>query len=302
MIVIARRGLLVFCVASLGAAAWLFWPVPATPQPSVTPPRSATAIPAPGLLADPPAKAAPAEDGTGGVPETALDWRDQSTRDRLIEAARRHCSWPPDPSSWYTLDEACETALNRFLLTEDWRLVLENPLATRHAVVAAFENPECRPHMGDPRQTSGREWRRRRGEDRPELREECAADAMARLADLQHKCVERLHTDWATIHDQAIDQVDRMAAQNSFTQDRYYRLIEDDHFRRTGIYWETHMCRSVHPGAFEWVDALPEPLGDPVAPRYNRPAITQYLDLYDAAERLGADIPEAVSGFLESYR
>ena len=125
---------------------------------------------------------------------------------------------------------------------------------------------------------------------------------MARLADLQHKCVERLHTDWAEIHNKTIEQVDRIAAEDSYTQDRYFRLVEDDHFRRTHIYWETHTCRSVDPGAFEWVDALPEPPGDPAAPRYNRPAISQWLDLYDAADRLGAEIPEDLSEFLAKGR
>ena len=56
------------------------------------------------------------------------------------------------------------------------------------------------------------------------------------------------------------------------------------------------------PGAFEWVDALPEPPGDPAAPRYNRPAISQWLDLYDAADRLGAEIPEDLSEFLAKGR
>lgn len=296
-----RWGLLFLLVASFGAAAWSFWPAPETTTP-VTLPQSETAVPMPPLPAVAPApEAAPTPEG-GGMPEPEPDWRDPTTRGRLVEAARHHCTWPPHPSSWYALDEPCETALNRFLLTDDWRRVLDNPLATRHAVVAAFEDPECRPHAGDPRQTSGREWRRLRREPRPELREACAADAMARLADLQHKCVERLHQDWAKSHDKAIDRLDRMAAEDSYTQDRYYRLVEDEHYRSTHIYWETHMCRSVDPGAFEWVDALPEPPGDPAAPRYNRPAISQWLDLYDAADRLGAEIPEDLSEFLAKGR
>ena len=296
-----HRGLMVFLVASLGAAAWSFWPAPET-TPPVTPPQSETAVPVPPLPTAPHGlEAAPTPADAGGIPEPELDWRDPATRDRLVEVARRHCTWPPHPTSWYTLDEPCETALNRFLLTDDWRRVLDNPLATRHAVVAAFQNPECRPHAGDPRQTSGREWRRRRGEDRPELREACAADAMARLADLQHKCVEQLHQDWVKSHDRAMGRIDRMA-EESYTQDRYYRLVEDEHYRSVSIYWETHMCRSVDPGAFEWVDALPEPPGDPAAPRYNRPAISQWLDLYDAADRLGAEIPEDLSEFLAKGR
>ena len=53
------------------------------------------------------------------------------------------------------------------------------------------------------------------------------------------------------------------------------------------------------PEAFEWIEALPVPPGDPTASRYNRPPITQALDLYDAARRLGADIPDWAMGRLE---
>ncbi|MCY3839773.1 MAG: hypothetical protein OXH09_14150 [Gammaproteobacteria bacterium] len=51
--------------------------------------------------------------------------------------------------------------------------------------------------------------------------------------------------------------------------------------------------------AFEWIEALPMPPGDPTAHRYNRPPITQALDLYDAARRLGAEIPDWALGRLE---
>ncbi len=291
----ARLCLLVFSVAALGAVAWSFWPAPATTQPPVTPPQSETAILVPRLPAvpPPPEAATPAEDGAGGgVPELNLDWRDQATLDQLVEVARRHCPWPPHPSSWYTLHESCETALNRFFLTDDWGRVLDNPLATRHAVGAAFDNPECRPHAADPQKTSWREWPRWRGELRPELREACAADDMVRLADLQHKCIERLHTDWTKLADMRIDRVDRMAVEHSYTQEHYYRVVEDEHVNRVRVYWETHMCRSVDPAAFAWLDALPVPPGDPAAPRYNRPSITQWRLLYDAARRLGAEVPQ----------
>ena len=305
----ARRGLLVLSVAALGVAAWSFWPVPAKKQARATPTQSETAIPVPrsppdtGLPADPPPLAAtPAPPKDGGEPEPDLDWYDPAMRDRLVEAARRHCTWPPHPTSWYVLDEPCETALNGFFLTDDWRRVLDNPVGTRHAVTAAFENPECRPHGGDPGQASQGEWLRLRGEPRPELREACAADAMARLADLQHKCIERLHQDWTRIYDKGTESLDRIATEKSYTQERYHRLVQDEHYRYIRICWETHMCRSVRPAAFEWVDALPEPPGDPAAPRYNRPPISQWLLLYDAAERLGADIPEKVSHLLASDR
>ena len=226
-----------------------------------------------------------------GEPRWNLDWRDPETYKRLVETARKDCPWPPHPATWHSLDGHCGAALNRFYLTDDWRGVLADPLGDRYAVVAALDEPQCRPHGSNPRETSWWDWPRWRGEPRPDLRERCAADAMVRLADLQQKCVERLHKDWNRIHDRSVRVVDDLATMRSYDQATYYRLVDDDHHRRAAGYWKNHMCRSVPAAAFDWLEAFPEPPGDPVAHRYNRPPITQALHLYDAARRLGAEVP-----------
>ena len=205
----------------------------------------------------------------------------------LWEAVTRHCPWPPLPASWQVLDEPCRSAMDRLRLAEEqdtdargWREVLAHPVAARRAVAAALDRPECRVPEG---------------ETRPGLHEACSAEAMLRLASLQDKCVERLHTDWERVRDRSRARVERIAE----SQEEYHRLVESAHRSRAHIYWETYICRTVPAEAFAWVGVLPEPPGDPTAHRYNRPPITQALDLYDAARRLGADIPDWATGQLE---
>ena len=170
---------------------------------------------------------------------------------------------------------------------DGWRRPLANALGTRRAAAAALDNPECRVALAQ-------DWP---GETRPALREPCAAAAMVRLAELQDHCVERLHTDWESVRVQSNAMVDRI----SDSQEEYHRWIESDNKAAAGLYWETYLCRLVPSEAFEWIGALPVPPGDPTASRHERPPITQALDLYDAARRLGAEIPDWALGRLE-YR
>ena len=209
----------------------------------------------------------------------------ETPADRKWEAVRRYCPWPPLPSAWQVLDEPCLTAMNTLRLDEHldgdacgWREVLADPLGTRRAVAEALDRPEC----GAPPSND------RSSETRSDLREACAAEAMLRLASLQDKCVERLHTDWESVHTGSMATVDRI----SDSQEDYYRLVESHHEARANNLWRTYMCRTVPPEAFEWIEALPVPPGDPTAYRYGRPPITQALDLYAAARRFGLDIPE----------
>ena len=168
-----------------------------------------------------------------------------------------------------------------------WRdQLLDDPLGTRRTVAAALDRPECGVVA------LAHDWP---GEIRPELRRACSTEAMLRLAALQDKCVERLHTDWEQVHTRSQARVERI----SDSQEEYHRLVERDNKAAAGLYWETYMCRKVPPEALEWVEALPVPPGDPTAHRYNRPPITQALDLYDAARRLGAEIPDWALGRLE---
>ena len=114
---------------------------------------------------------------------------------------------------------------------------------------------------------------------------------------MQDQCVEKLHTDWESVRMRSNAMVDSI----SDSQEKYHRLVEMDHKARAYNYSETYLCRTVPPEAFEWIVALPVPPGDPTASRYERPPITQALDLYDAARRLGAEIPDWALGRLE-YR
>lgn len=269
--------------------AWWYWGAggpEAPPQPVSAPLNEAGQLPGhvPTFGVSPPGddqttRAAVAESG--------------SARARIWETVKAVCPWPPLPSSWQVLDEPCLSAMNRLDDDPDgfappgWRDVLLNdPLRTRREVAAALARHDCSVVA------LAHDWP---GETRPELRAGCAADAMLRLAELQDKCVERLHKDWEQVHARA----EAMVEEISDSQEEYHRLIESDYRASTFIYWETYMCRTVPPETFEWIEALPVPPGDPTAHRYNRPPITQALDLYDAARRLGAEIPDWALGQLE---
>lgn len=273
-------------VATVGVA-WWFWATsePASREPTVA---AQDAEPLPPEQATPVEASSP--DGADqhakrGAVET------EPSPAQLWEAVKSVCPWPPLPSSWQVIDEPCLSVMDRLNLDDDsdgaargWREVLADPLGTRQAVAEALHRPECRVVLSA-------DWP---GEIRADLRETCAAEAMLRLASLQDKCVERLHTDWEKVEAQSQATVHRI----SDNQEEYHRLVESDQLAAAGLYWETYKCRTVSLKAFEWIEALPEPPGDPTASRYNRPPITQALDLYDAARRVGADIPDWAMGRL----
>ena len=248
-----------------------------------------------------PAHASPAnlieESGDGGgTGPPVVDWRDPATHELLVESVRPHCPWPPHPASWRALDEPCEAALDRFYLTDQWRSVLADAVETRRAVAAALDDPDCRPHDADARRTSWSEWPRWDGEPRLELREACAADAMVRLAKLQHMCVLRLRLDERGIgevdrHDASILEVDDLGAEHAWDQETYYRRMAAHHSIVAGSYWADYKCRSLPATAFDWLDQLPEPPKDQVRSFAHPSASTQALHLYDAARRLGAEVP-----------
>ena len=297
----SRRRLLLSSTALIGAVVWLLWPAPATTPPQAAARPSDTAIPAPPLPGALPPRTVPAlpseQTGTdSGTSRPALDWRDPATHARLVEAVAPHCPWPPHPASWHVLAEPCEAALNRFYLTDDWRRVLDDAPGTRRTVAAALEDPDCRPYDADPQKTAWSEWPRWRGKPRPELREACAADAMVRLAKLQHTCVQRLRVDRVGLdrvdqYDDTTRDIDDRAAEQAWDQEAYYRTVAAHHFSLAYSYWENHMCRSVPATAFDWLDGLPEPPGDQMRSFALLSPNTQVLHLYDAARRLGAEVP-----------
>lgn len=283
-----RLGIARWLPAAVAAVVFAWWYLGTGEPESGRPPATAPAAPAPPQ----PGQVAEAVEGFRlegrapgefDLPADQLPW----------ETVKSVCPWPPLPSSWLVLDEPCLSAMNRLDDDPDgfappgWRdVLLDEPLGTRRAVAAALAQHDCSTvALAD-------DWP---GETRPALREACAAGAMVRLAELQDKCVERLHTDWETVRARA----QAMVEENSDNQEEYHRQVESDHRARAGLYWETYMCRTVPPETFEWIEALPVPPGDPTAHRYNRPPITQALDLYDAARRLGAEIPDWALGQLE---
>ena len=281
------RWLVPAAVVATAALAWWLWTTgePESSEPPVAPQVAAT---------PPPEHTAPVEvsppDG-GGQPAEHGAVETEPSPNELWEAVKFVCPWPPLPSSWLVLDAPCLSAMNRLRLDENygdargWREVMADPLGTRRAVAEALGRPECRVPPSE-------EWP---AETRPELRDACAAEAMLRLASLQDKCVEKLHTDWERVFAGSLAKIDKI----SDSQEEYHRWVESDHTSDANNLWRTYMCRTVPPEAFEWIEALPVPPGDPTASRYNRPPITQALDLYDAARRLGADIPDWAMGQLE---
>lgn len=135
--------------------------------------------------------------------------------------------------------------------------MLADPVGARRAVAEALDRPECRAPLSES-------WP---GEVRPDLYKACSAEAMLRLASLQDKCVERLHTDWEKVWSRSVGRAEEIAD----TQEKYHRMVESDHYARANNYWRTYTCRTVPPEAFEWIEALPVPPGDPTANRYGRP-------------------------------
>ena len=270
---VGRWLVLPVAVAAAGIAWWHGTADSPAPIPVATPaPPSAAVSPTPEPSFPPPPERQKAD---AAVEPTA----DPEGPDRLWEAVRRQCAWPPLPSSWEVLGESCLSAIED-LAEDSWRRPLADALGTRRAVAAALDNPECGVALAE-------DWP---GQIRPALREPCSAAAMVRLAELQDQCVEKLHTDWESLHVHSMAMVDRV----SDSQEKYHRLVENEYKSNAYNYSETYMCRMVPPEALEWIEALPVPPGDPTANRYGRPPITQALDLYDAARRLGADIPDVL--------
>ena len=100
------------------------------------------------------------------------------------ERVKRDCPWPPTLDSWTEVSGECDAALMespRFFTGWRRRLSLHDPEETRRAVVAALDDPQCRVPPG---------------EERPDLYEACAAEALIRFAEMQHTCVNVLGRDW----------------------------------------------------------------------------------------------------------
>ena len=284
-------------IALAAVAVWHYWPTPDVGLPdAMTGQASETSLPSPPLQPRPPVAAAP--------PSAAMEVREDAAAEPALDAAaqweavKRYCPWPPDPSSWSVLDERCLSAMNAIVLDAEpeWQVVMDDPSGTRLAVVAALDDPLCQVPPG---------------ESRPDLYEACAAEAMVRLARLQRKCLERAHTDWEKVLARA-DALDvRFAAlEGGVSQEEYIRDTAEKHTQRARVLFKVHMCRSAM-DALVWLEALPRPPGDlanagrddffKLSEREDgsvayidvaAPRLTQDVELFALAHRLGAKLPD----------
>ncbi len=148
-----------------------------------------------------------------------------------------------------------------------WRSVFEDASRTRNSVVEALRKPDCRVPDGFVR---------------PELRESCAADDMARLAVLQQECgkVLTLDDDYGGAHDNDWEwELDRVARQASDQED-YYRRRSSATDMQLRYAWQLRRCRAARAGV-DWIDSLPIPSGG--IADYD-----QHWHLNRAAARLGS--------------
>ena len=296
------------------ATAWHYW---TSVSPDAGPPEvqaSETALLPPVAVALRPAAVEVQGDAAA---EPALDLL------ALWEAVKRYCPWPPDPSSWSVLDEPCLSAMGAINLDADpeWRVVMADPLGTRRAVVTALDDAQC--HVAP-------------GETRPDLYEACAAEAMVRLARLQRKCLPRAHMDWEEQFVRADELDQRFAAlEGGGSQEEYIRDTGEKHTQNAHVLWSVHMCRSAM-DALVWLEAIPRPPGnlanaglEVYDPRfkgresiintgvpevddqgnvvaltfveYAAPRLTQDVELFALARRLGAKLPDWADRILDVH-
>ncbi len=189
----------------------------------------------------------------------------------------RYCPWPPTtPDTWTEISGECEAAMKDLNRYPVFRSSLRDPEETRHTVVAALDDPQCRVPPGAKR---------------PDLYEACAAEALIPFAVMQDRCANVLGRDW-----ERWDRRTRAAHFDPGTgnligpprdQEDYYRRIEVIDRRVARGLWEHYLCAQVPPGVLDWIDVLPVPEANP-ARRPFVPVRTQAPELLEVARRLGA--------------
>ena len=173
------------------------------------------------------------------------------------------------------------------MVNDLWRRVLDyDHLGTRRAVVEALDRAECRAALA-----LGAEGATTPGERRTDLRETCAAGAMARLGTLQALCYQNIHADLHLARMVRQSFNDRDYDLNPDLAEYHHQARYENHgYART--YWKVYRCRSVPPEALQWVEALPPPPREMGAHEgalfnVNPRAITQAEYLLEAARHLG---------------
>ena len=195
------------------------------------------------------------------------------------ERVKRDCPWPPTLDSWTEVSGECDAALMespRFFTGWRRRLSLHDPEETRRAVVAALDDPQCRVPPG---------------EERPDLYEACAAEALIRFAEMQHTCVNVLGRDWDLAERSSRNLMEWRILKTGDLQE-HRELAESGHWIFAELLWGYSLCSRVPPGVLDWLDVLPVPEANPEQqPKRYLPAPTQAPELREIARRLGATIP-----------
>ena len=124
-----------------------------------------------------------------------------------------------------------------------WRDVFEDPLALRSAVNEAAAEPRCRARVG---------------ETPHHLREDCAADAFARLSVLRHACDDILFSDGRERHDWAGTWARIRRSLDETARDAYDHALRATTLDESELHiaWRLPRCRAVPPAALDRVVAL----------------------------------------------
>ena len=178
------------------------------------------------------------------------------------ERVERHCPWPPTPDAWTEVSGECDAAMMDLDGTHypDW---LRDTEETRRAVVAALDDPQCRVPPG---------------ETRVDLHGACAAEAMVRVAKMQHACLYVLGKDWSNRPETGLGSVERGDLEE------YHRLVDGAEHMFARRMWGYSLCARLPPGVLGWIDTLPAPSGETSF------VPTQAPELFEAARRLGATV------------
>ena len=260
--------------AALGALGWLWLSRPGDEAVETALRPVAAGAPAPAVtpVQRPPPDHSPGREAWAvGAPEPPLG-------DDDYEDARRVCPWPPSVGTWRDLGGDCLRVMNNIKRRHEYyRRVFfldDDPVATRRAVVAALDRPEC--HVPE-------------GEARPDLLDACAAEAMVRLGDLQDECVGVLRADWDGYLDRWTALISKTASEEGRGQDYYHGKVGERQEALAGGLWSLFRCRSVQE-VLEWIDTLPippPPRNPQVHIRRLDPPDSQAPYLIELAGRLG---------------
>ena len=158
-------------------------------------------------------------------------------RDVLLNRHSDPAEYPSDsslPRGW------------RLIPVEDrivWRDVFRDPVALRVAVEEASADTQCQAWVGEAPH---------------HLREDCAADAFARLSVLRHACDDILFSDGRERHDWAKTWARRRRSVDETAQDAYGHALRTTTLDESELHiaWRLQQCRAVPPAATDRIVAV----------------------------------------------